>query len=79
MKSAWVEREAKDAVDRYGAAGMMQTFIAERRYFQPGIYPRVSTTGSGLDVGHYTQIIWRTTRAVGCAAATGDRAASLGV
>lgn len=42
----------------------------ERRYFRPGIFPNVSTTGNWADVGHYTQIIWRDTTHVGCALST---------
>ena len=46
---------------------MVGTWIAERRYFRPGIYPNVSTTGNWADVSHYTTMIWRTTSRVGCA------------
>lgn len=42
----------------------------EKRYFRPGIFPNVSTTGNWADVGHYTQIIWRDTTHVGCALST---------
>ena len=55
----------------FGPEAMIGTFLAERRNFRPGIYPRVSVTGSGLDVGHYTQVVWRNTRQVGCAVARG--------
>ncbi|MEO6041446.1 MAG: CAP domain-containing protein [Croceibacterium sp.] len=59
------------AAGQYSPESMIQTFLAERRNFHPGIYPRVSATGSGLDVGHYTQIVWRNTQQVGCALARG--------
>ena len=45
-------------------AGM---WIAEKRYFVPGVFPAVSSTGSWRNVGHYTQMVWRTTTRVGCA------------
>jgi hypothetical protein len=31
----------------------------------------VSRSGRWQDVGHYTQMVWRSTTRVGCAAATG--------
>jgi hypothetical protein len=43
----------------------------EQHYFVPGIFPDVSKTGNWADVGHYTQMVWRTTTAVGGARATG--------
>jgi hypothetical protein len=46
---------------------MVGSWIAERRHFQPGVFPNVSRTGNWLDVSHYTQLIWRTTTHVGCA------------
>lgn len=46
---------------------MIGTWAAEKRVFRPGIYPAVSTTGNWLHVSHYTAMIWRTTRRVGCA------------
>jgi uncharacterized protein YkwD len=51
----------------YAPEQMVGTWIAERRYFRPGIYPNVSTSGNWLDVSHYTTMIWRTTTRVGCA------------
>lgn len=45
-------------VDKWGA---------EKQYFLAGKpFPNFSTTGSWLDVGHYTQIIWSSTTSVGC-------------
>lgn len=46
---------------------MVSTWTGERRFFQPGIFPNVSTTGNWLDVAHYTTLIWPTTTRVGCA------------
>jgi hypothetical protein len=46
---------------------MMAHFLKEREDFKPGIFPKVSKTGNWEAVSHYTQIIWPTTREVGCA------------
>ena len=47
-------------------AQMVANWAAEKRYFRPGIFPAVSTTGNWVDVSHYTQMIWPTTTRVGC-------------
>jgi hypothetical protein len=51
----------------YSPEQMVATWAAERRFFRPGIFPAVSTTGNWLDVSHYTTMIWPTTTRVGCA------------
>ena len=48
-------------------AEMVGSWVDERRYFTDGVMPNLSTTGNWGDVGHYTQVIWRTTTRVGCA------------
>ncbi|MFM7170489.1 MAG: CAP domain-containing protein [Cyanobium sp.] len=50
---------------------MAELWAAERRDFLPGTFPKVSRTGSWQDVGHYTQMVWRATTSLGCAASTG--------
>jgi Cysteine-rich secretory protein family len=50
---------------------MVDSWGAEKRYFVNGTFPNVSSTGNWYDVGHYTQIIWRNTTAVGCGVARG--------
>jgi len=57
----------------YALEAMVDGWLRERRYFQPGLFPNNSTTGRVEDVGHYTQLVWRQTRQVGCALATGRR------
>ena len=52
---------------------MIASFASEKQHFRPGIFPKVSTTGNWTDVGHYTQIVWRDTRKVGCALEQGRR------
>jgi len=54
----------------YSYAEMIRLLIAERRDFRPGRFPNVSRTGQWSHVAHYTQIVWPTTRAVGCATAS---------
>jgi len=53
----------------YGPEAMVDSFVDEKRNFQPGAFPRVSRTGRWEDVGHYTQVVWRSTQEVGCAVA----------
>ncbi len=57
----------------YRPEAMVGAFVNEKRYFQPGQFPRVSRTGNWEDVGHYTQVVWRDTREVGCAIARNGR------
>jgi len=57
----------------YAYAEMIGHWLAERPMFKRGPAPNFSTTGRGGDVSHYTQIIWRTTSAVGCAMAGNAR------
>jgi hypothetical protein len=53
----------------YSPEQMVGAFLAERKYFKPGVFPNVSTTGKWADVGHYSQVIWPTTTELGCALA----------
>lgn len=49
---------------------MVEMFLEERRYFRAAPFPDVSLTGHWKDAGHYSQIVWRDTREVGCAIET---------
>ncbi|MBA2466210.1 MAG: SCP-like extracellular [Sphingomonas sp.] len=51
----------------YTPEAMVGLWTAEKRHFKPGRFPYNSTTGDVDDVGHYTQLVWRTSRKVGCA------------
>lgn len=55
----------------FGPDAMMTAFLNEREYFKAGQFPNVSSTEKWQDVGHYTQIIWRSTTHVGCAIENG--------
>jgi hypothetical protein len=50
---------------------MVGNWASERQWFRPGIFPNVSRTGHWEQIGHYSQIIWRTTTRVGCGLARG--------
>jgi len=56
----------------YTPEQMVNLWIDERRIFINGPFPRNSTTGQWRDVGHYTQVIWRSTKEVGCAIASSE-------
>jgi hypothetical protein len=54
----------------YSYSDMVRLWVEEGRQFRPGRFPNVSRTGSVWHVGHYTQIIWPTSRRFGCATAS---------
>ena len=51
---------------------MVDTWGQEKQNFRNGTFPNVSTTGNWFDVGHYSQMVWRNTKRVGCAGVTGS-------
>jgi hypothetical protein len=55
----------------YSYAEMVSYWVVEKRSFTNGAMPAISTTGRWQDVGHYSQMIWRTTTRFGCALASG--------
>ena len=58
----------------YGPDTMIGAFVDEKRIYRHGPFSaQVSTTGKWEDVGHYTQVVWRDTREVGCAIARGRK------
>ena len=57
----------------YSPERMVGLWIEEKKYYRPGPYPHNSKTGKVADVGHYTQLMWRSTSHVGCAVAQNDR------
>lgn len=58
---------------RFSPEAMVDAWARERRYFRPGRFPENSVTGRVTDVGHYTQVMWRDTKTIGCAMARGVR------
>jgi hypothetical protein len=54
----------------YAPEAMVNAWIQEKKYFRVGVFPNNSSTGRVEDVGHYTQLIWRTTSELGCAKAS---------
>lgn len=49
---------------------MVGMFLEEKKHYRHDSFPNISRTGSWSDVGHYTQIVWRDTKEVGCAVVT---------
>lgn len=60
----------KGSVGWYSYPEMMDGWTDERRFFRNDPTPNFSTTGRWEDVGHYTQVVWRTTTRVGCGLAS---------
>lgn len=58
---------------RYAPERMVGRWLAEKRYFQSGVFPSNSTSGRSSDVSHYTQIVWRTSTDVGCSLSQGKQ------
>ncbi|MGE5722268.1 MAG: CAP domain-containing protein [Sphingomonadales bacterium] len=57
--------------DHFTPEDMVGYWISEKRNFKPGVFPANSRTGSFEDIGHYTQLMWRSTDRVGCALSQG--------
>ena len=55
----------------YGPEQMVGLWIDEKMDFKEGVFPNNSISGDLEKVGHYTQVVWRSSRAVGCAVAHG--------
>lgn len=56
---------------KYSLTQMVDIWGREKEFYKDGTFPNVSTSGNWSHVGHYTQVIWRNTAAVGCAKSTG--------
>ena len=53
----------------YSPESMVGLWVGEKRDFKLGIFPANSRTADIEKVGHYTQLMWRRSTAVGCAVA----------
>lgn len=56
----------------YDYREMVDLWVDEKRDFVNRPLPDISRTGRWSDVGHYSQIVWRTTLRFGCALASND-------
>ena len=50
----------------FSFADMVGAWTAEKKTFREGTFPNCRVNRSAV-IGHYTQIVWRNTQAVGCA------------
>ena len=57
----------------FAPEAMVHLWAAEQNDYRPGVFPNISRSGDVERVGHYTQMIWRASRQVGCATAVGAR------
>lgn len=55
----------------FSPEAMVHLWLTEKRDYRPGVFPNNSRSGDVENVGHYTQMIWRSSRQVGCATAVG--------
>ncbi len=62
----------KGTTKAYTYKNMVDTWVNEKEFFVNNTFPDVSTTGDWTVVGHYTQIVWRNTKLVGCALFTAN-------
>lgn len=56
----------------FSHALMVRDWANEGRFYRAGYFPNISSTGDWRDVGHFTQMVWRDTRQLGCAIASRD-------
>lgn len=55
----------------FSPEAMVGLWAAERKDYRAGVFPNNSRSGNVENVGHYTQLIWRSSGEVGCATAVG--------
>jgi cysteine-rich secretory family protein len=51
----------------YSLEEMAGGWAGEKTLFRAGSFPDISRSGNWRDVAHYTQMIWKGTRRIGCA------------
>lgn len=57
----------------YGPEDMVGLWVAEKKDYKPGVFPDNSRSRNLENVAHYTQVIWRSSDAVGCAITRGRK------
>src|SRR5258708_39828227 len=62
----------------FAPEAMVRLWVAEKSDYRPGVFPNNSRSGDVERVGHYTQLVWRGSRQVGCATAVGAQEEFLG-
>jgi hypothetical protein len=71
----WWDTEGENlwagTLNYYQPEAMVGLWASEKRDYKPGVFPNNSRSGDVENVGHYTQLIWSRTGAVGCAIARG--------
>jgi hypothetical protein len=67
------ENLARGTQGFYSAAALAQGWAAEKAIFVNGIFPNVIRADARGAVGHYTQMVWRSTTSVGCGTASDGR------
>jgi hypothetical protein len=55
----------------FSPESMVGLWVAEKKDYRAGTFPNNSRSGDVENVGHYTQLIWRSSGQVGCATAVG--------
>lgn len=50
----------------FSFSDMVNAWGAEKKFYRDGVFPECRMSRSAV-VGHYTQLVWRNTTAVGCA------------
>ncbi len=65
------ENLAMGTAGAYSLTQLVDLWGNERRHFVNGTFPAVSSTGNWVDVGHYSQMVWRGTTTLGCGFARG--------
>jgi len=73
-KSNYGENIVMGTKGMFNTVSLVERWTNEKKYFIEGCtFPACSTTGSWEKVAHYTQIIWRDTKQVGCGIASNSR------
>ncbi len=67
-ENLWAGTRGKFTFER-----MIFRWSDEKKLFRPGTFPDIARFGSWHEIGHYTQMVWPSTKRVGCAIATNKK------